>query len=339
MIKNKTIAIDAMGGDFGPEVTVPAAINATNENSNLKLILVGQVEVLQAELSKHPRHLSRNIQIHPATQVVMMDESPSLALKKKKDSSMRVAIDLVKNKAADACVSAGNTGALMATSKFVLKTVRGISRPAICSTLPAKTGQTYMLDLGANVECSPEQLFEFAVMGTVLASSVSGIKKPTVGLLNVGSEAIKGSPAIKAASELINESDLNYVGYVEGDDIYKGGTDIVVTDGFTGNISLKTGEGLASFVTQVLRENFNKNIFTRLMGLIAYPVLSAIKDKLDPRRYNGASLLGLNGIVIKSHGGADIFSFTNAIKIASIEVDEEVPQRISEKIGHHIKEN
>ncbi len=331
--KFKIVAIDAMGGDFGPEITVPAALSALNQITDLQLILVGDRDGILQQLIKLNTKESNEIKIHHTTQVVAMDESPALALKKKKDSSMRVAIDLVKDKTAQACVSAGNTGALMATSKFVLKTIKGINRPAICSALPSKTGHTHMLDLGANVECSPEQLFQFAVMGSILASSVDGKKSPSIGLLNIGSEAIKGNDTIKATSKLIQNSGLNYVGYVEGDDIYKGGTDVIVTDGFSGNISLKTGEGLASFVSHVLKTNFNKNIFTKLLGLIAYPVLNAVKDKLDPRRYNGASLLGLNGIVVKSHGGADILAFCNAIKIACLEAEESVPEKITEEIG------
>jgi glycerol-3-phosphate acyltransferase PlsX len=224
----------------------------------------------------------------------------------------------------------------MATSKFVLKTIKGISRPAICGMLPAITGQTYMLDLGANIECTPENLLEFAVMGSVLAKSVEGIDSPTVGLLNIGSEDMKGSDRIKMASQLIAATNLNYHGFVEGDDIYKGTVNVVVADGFVGNVSLKTGEGLASLVKHVLQTEFRRNSFTKLLGLIALPVLNAIKNKLDPGQYNGASLLGLNGIVVKSHGGADTKSFLNAIKIASIEVENEVPQRISHEVESYL---
>ena len=258
-----------------------------------------------------------------------MDESPALALKKKKDSSMRVAIDLVKSQQVQACVSAGNTGALMATGKFVLKTIPGISRPAICTMLPSMTGQTHMLDLGANLECSAENLHQFAIMGSVLAQSVEGVESPKVGLLNIGSEAMKGSETIKHANQLISGSALNYYGFVEGDDIYKGTVNVIVTDGFAGNVSLKTGEGLAALVNLVLKREFKRNLVTKLAGLIALPVLRAVRKTLDPRRYNGASLLGLNGIVVKSHGGADTSSFFNAIKIANIEIENDVPQRIS----------
>lgn len=333
MLKTKkTISIDAMGGDFGPEITVPAAIKALKQLSNLTLILVGDEKAIKQQLQKHRVKPSPLIKIHPTSQVVGMDESPTLALKKKKDSSMRVAIDLVKNQSAQACVSAGNTGALMAISKFVLKTIKGITRPAICSALPSKKGHTYMLDLGANIECSPEQLLQFALMGSILASSVDSKAVPSIGLLNIGSEAIKGNDTIKASSQLIQDSGLNYVGYVEGDDIYKGGTDVIVTDGFSGNISLKTGEGLALFVSHVLKSNFNKNIFTKLLALLAYPVLKACKDKLDPRHYNGASFLGLNGIVVKSHGSADEVAFCNAIKIACLEAEASVPQKINAEL-------
>jgi glycerol-3-phosphate acyltransferase PlsX len=245
---------------------------------------------------------------------------------------MRVAINLVKDKQVQACVSAGNTGALMATGKFVLKTIPGISRPAICTLLPGIKGHTHMLDLGANLECTPEILSEFALMGSVLAESVEGIDKPSVGLLNIGSEAIKGSDSIKRASQLIAESGLNYHGFVEGDDIYKGSVNVVVTDGFAGNVSLKTGEGLAALVSHVLNTEFKRNWMTKIAALFALPVLAAVRKKLDPRGYNGASLLGLNGIVIKSHGSADSSSFFNAIRIANIEIENDVPQKISRVI-------
>ena len=335
-MKQKIIALDAMGGDHGPVVTVPAAKMALNEISGLKLILVGDSALLMEALKANGLADDSRISIQHASEVVGMAEAPALALKKKKDSSMRVAINLVKEHKVQACVSAGNTGALMATSKFVLKTIKGISRPAICGMLPAITGQSYMLDLGANVECTPENLLEFAVMGSVLAQSVEGIDRPTVGLLNIGSEDMKGGDRIKKASQLIAATNLNYHGFVEGDDIYKGTVNVVVTDGFVGNVSLKTGEGLASLVKHVLQTEFKRNLFTKLLGLISLPVLNAVKKTLDPRQYNGASLLGLNGIVVKSHGGADTSSFLNAIKIASIEVENEVPQRISHEVESHL---
>lgn len=338
-MKQKIIALDAMGGDHGPVVIVPAAKMALDEIPGLQLVLVGDSIVLADALKANGLENDTRISIQHASEVVDMDEAPAQALKKKKDSSMRVAINLVKENKVQACVSAGNTGALMATSKFVLKTIKGISRPAICGMLPAITGQTYMLDLGANIDVTSESLLEFAVMGSVLAQSVEGIEKPTVGLLNIGSEAMKGSDTIKKASQLIAATNLNYHGFVEGDDIYKGTVNVVVADGFVGNVSLKTGEGLASLVKHVLQTEFNRSLLTKLLGFIALPVLNAVKQTLDPRQYNGASLLGLNGIVVKSHGRADTSSFLNAIKIASIEIENEVPQRISLEVESHLTQN
>ncbi|MEE8364423.1 MAG: phosphate acyltransferase PlsX [Gammaproteobacteria bacterium] len=332
----KTIALDAMGGDHGPSVTVPAAKIALQEFPDIHLILVGDEVQLASEVEKQGLQQEARISVQHASEVVGMDESPVLALKKKKDSSMRIAINLVKEGKVQACVSAGNTGALMATSKFVLKMIKGISRPAICTILPSISGHTHMLDLGANVECTAENLLEFAIMGSVLAQSVEGLENPTVGLLNVGSEEMKGHETIKYASQLIAASGLNYHGFVEGDDIYKGTVNVVVADGFVGNVSLKTGEGLAALVNHVLTREFKKNLVTKFAGLIALPVLRAVRKILDPRRYNGASLLGLNGIVVKSHGGADIHSFFNAIKIANIEIDKDVPQRISRVIEPYL---
>ena len=328
--------MDAMGGDHGPSVTVAAAKMALNEISNIQLVLVGDQVQLGTEMEKLGLSNETRIRIQHASEVVTMDEAAVLALKKKKDSSMRVAINLVKENKVQACVSAGNTGALMATSKYVLKTISGISRPAICTILPSMTGHTLMLDLGANLECTPENLHQFAIMGSVLAQSVDGMEKPTVGLLNIGSEAIKGNESIKKASQLIASSGLNYHGFVEGDDIYKGTVNVVVTDGFVGNVSLKTGEGLAALVNQVLQREFKKNLITRLAAIIALPVLRNVAKTLDPRRYNGASLLGLNGIVVKSHGSADTSSFFNAIKIASMEIEKDVPQRISRVVESYL---
>ncbi len=332
----KIIALDAMGGDHGPSVIVPAAKMALNEISNIQLVLVGDQVRLGAEMEKLGLSNETRIRIQHASEVVTMDEAAVLALKKKKDSSMRVAINLVKENKVQACVSAGNTGALMATSKYVLKTISGISRPAICTILPSMTGHTLMLDLGANLECTPENLHQFAIMGSVLAQSVDGMENPTVGLLNIGSEAIKGNESIKKASQLIASSGLNYYGFVEGDDIYKGTVNVVVTDGFVGNVSLKTGEGLAALVNQVLQREFKKNLITRLAAIIALPVLRNVAKTLDPRRYNGASLLGLNGIVVKSHGSADTSSFFNAIKIASMEIEKDVPRRISRVVESYL---
>ncbi len=334
----KIIALDAMGGDFGPPVTVAAARRALRDIDDISLVLVGDEQRLREELSKQGLSESDRLRVHHASEVVDMDDLPAMALKKKKDSSMRVAINLVHDGTVQACVSAGNTGALMATSKFVLKTIKGISRPAICTQLPGINGHTHMLDLGANTECTPEHLVEFALMGSVLAQSVDGNENPSVGLLNIGSEAIKGSEDIKRASQLLEESRLNYCGYVEGDDIYKGSVDVIVADGFVGNVSLKTAEGVAALVANVLRSEFKRSLWSRLAAACAMPVLKSVRRRLDPRRYNGASLLGLNGIVIKSHGGADTSSFLNAIKIASIEIEKEVPQRISSVIESYFRQ-
>lgn len=327
-----SIAIDAMGGDHGPPVTVPAAMAAIAENQSLQLILVGKEDVLREELQRHGAEPSDRLQIHHASQCVDMCELPSQALRMKKDSSMRVAINLVKEGRAQACVSAGNTGALMATARFVLKMLPGVDRPAIIVSLPTIKGHTHVLDLGANVDSSAENLFEFAVMGSVLTSAVDNIKRPTIALLNIGEEEIKGNETVKEAARLLEASDLNYIGFVEGDGIFKGEADVVVCDGFVGNISLKSSEGVAKMITHYMREAFNKNIVTKMAGLIVMPVLKAFRAKIDPRYYNGASLVGLQGIVIKSHGGTDIIGYTNAIHEAEKEVRKNVPARISEQL-------
>jgi len=326
---NSTISIDAMGGDIGLNVTIPAVIKILKEFKQLKIILVGDEDSINKKLQSYSDSLCKNISIHHASQIVGMDEKPASALRGKKDSSMRVAINLVKSGEADACVSAGNTGALMATARFVLKTLPGINRPAICTTLPTESGHTHMLDLGANIDLSAEHLFEFAVMGSVLASAIDDIDNPTIGLLNIGQEAMKGNEQVQQAAKLIADTKLNYYGFIEGDDIYKGTVDVVVADGFVGNISLKTAEGVAKMITFYMKREFNRNWLTQLAAFIAMPVLKSFKSKLDTRKYNGASLLGLKGIVIKSHGSADIFSYSQAIKVAIAEVDNNVPQRIS----------
>ena len=335
---NITVAIDAMGGDHGPHVTVPAALEALKQDSQLSIILVGLSEVIQSTLSAHQASVSSRLRVQHATQLVAMDESPQTALKNKKDSSMRVAINLVKSGEANACVSAGNTGALMATARFVLKTLPGIDRPAIAGTLPSKKGLTYMLDLGANADCTPEQLLQFAVMGAMLVSAVQHKERPSVGLLNIGSEDIKGNEVVKRAGELLRASHLNFYGNVEGNDIYKGTTDVVVCDGFVGNIALKTSEGLAQMMGGFLAEEFKRSWLTKVMATIALPVLKRFKKRLDPRRYNGASFLGLRGIVVKSHGGADSFAFLHAIHTAIEESRNGVLSRISEQLEiEHIK--
>ncbi|MDQ1363713.1 MAG: phosphate acyltransferase [Pseudomonadota bacterium] len=321
-----------MGGDHGPGVIVPAAARILKQFPDVCLILVGQEDALLSNLKKIGLQPNAHLQIRHASEVVEMDEAPALALRKKKDSSMRVAINLVHEGKADAIVSAGNTGALMATAKFVLKTLPGIDRPAIMTTLPSITGHTHMLDLGANVDCSAGHLLQFAVMGSVAASAVDNMEKPRVGLLNIGTEELKGNAQVKEADQLLRNSNLNYIGYVEGDDIYKGTADVVVCDGFVGNIALKSTEGVAKMITYFMRQEFKRNIITRLAGLVALPVLRAFRKRVDPRVYNGASLLGLQHIVIKSHGSADVFSFANAIKIALLEVEKALPQRISKHI-------
>ncbi len=328
MSSSPVIAIDAMGGDFGPEVTVAAAAHIIEKRSDVRIILVGQEDKISAELDKHNITNSDRLTIHHASEIVAMDEAPSQALRKKKDSSMRVAINLVAEGEANAAVSAGNTGALMATAKFVLKTLPGIDRPAIMTTLPNVKGHTHMLDLGANVDSSAEHLFQFAVMGSVTASAVDNVENPRVGLLNVGSEAMKGNAQVKAAEPLLQSSDLNYIGFVEGDDIYNGSVDVVVCDGFVGNISLKSTEGVAKMITHFMKEEFNRNWLTRLIALISMPVLKSFKKRVDHRRYNGASLLGLKDIVIKSHGGADVYAYGKAIEVAILEAEKAVPQCI-----------
>ncbi|HRX60004.1 MAG TPA: phosphate acyltransferase PlsX [Candidatus Competibacter sp.] len=328
MTRPLTIALDGMGGDIGPDAVVPAALRVLRTaGDSLRLILVGQEDVLSSQLIRnkakgHPRLLIRH-----ASQLVSMDESPAQALRAKKDSSMRVAINLVKQGEADACVSAGNTGALMATARFVLKTLPGIDRPAICTTLPTVHGHTRMLDLGANVDSKAEHLLQFAVMGSVLAT-VNGIDQPRVGLLNIGEEDIKGNEQVKEAVRLLAASDLHYIGFVEGDGIFLDEVDVVVCDGFVGNVALKSSEGVAKLIRHYMTQEFKRNPLTRLAGLVALPVLRALGRKIDPRRYNGASLLGLQGIVVKSHGGADALAFANAIQVAMLEAERKVPQQI-----------
>jgi len=335
-----TVAIDVMGGDHGPRVTIPATLALLKEDSNIKVILVGLSEAIDAELRQHKVTNHPRIRIQHASEVVLMDESPQSAMKNKKDSSMRVAINLVKSGEADACVSAGNTGALMATARFVLKTLDGIDRPAIAGILPSKNAITYMLDLGANADCTPEHLLQFAIMGSVLVACIEKKERPTVGLLNIGSEDIKGNEIVKQTAELLRASHLNFYGNVEGDDIYKGTTDLVVCDGFVGNVALKTSEGLAHLMGGFLSQEFKRNLFTKVMALISMPVLNAWKKRLDPRRYNGASFLGLRGIVVKSHGGADAFAFKHAIIKAIEEAKSGVLSHITEQLAiEHAQSN
>ena len=323
-----TVAIDCMGGDHGPHVTVPAALSCLKANSDVDFVLVGLRDAIEAELRACGANPGPRLRVRHASEVVLMDESPALALRNKKDSSIRVAVDLVKSGEAQACVSAGNTGALMAVSRFVLKTLPGIDRPAIISALPSLRGSTYVLDLGANVDCSPEHLLQFAIMGTTLVAAVEHKDRPTVGLLNIGEEDIKGNEVVKRAAELLRESGLNFIGNVEGDGIYKGEADVVVCDGFVGNVMLKASEGLAQMVRSFIRQEFMRSILTRLAGAIVMPALLAFRRRVDPRRYNGATLLGLKGIVVKSHGSADAYGFERAIERAIDEVRNEVLRRL-----------
>lgn len=335
-----TVAIDCMGGDHGPGVTVSAALSFQKSHPQSKLILVGLQPALEAELRARRAAPGPHLRLQNATQTVEMDEAPALALRGKKDSSMRVAVDLVKSGEAHACVSAGNTGALMAISRFVLKTLPGIDRPAIAGIIPTVKGEAYVLDLGANVNCTPEHLLQFAIMGAMLVSAMQHKERPSIGLLNIGEEEIKGNEVVKQAAELLRASGLNFYGNVEGDDIFKGTTDVVVCDGFVGNVMLKSAEGAAKMLRDFLKEEFKRNWFTYLCGMVAAPVLSAFKHRMDPARYNGASLLGLKGIVVKSHGSADAFSFEKAIERAFDEVREGVLQRISQRLaaaGHSNK--
>ncbi|MBA3582060.1 MAG: phosphate acyltransferase PlsX [Gammaproteobacteria bacterium] len=330
-----SVALDAMSGDHGPQVTVPAALTIAKEYPNLHLILVGQTPVLESILKIHPDYAAcvERITIQHASEIVAMDDPPAQAMRNKKDSSMRVMINLVKEGKAHACVSAGNTGALMATARFVLKMIPGIDRPAICSPLPAMQGRTYILDLGANVDCTAEHLQQFAIMGSVLASAVTGIVRPRVGLLNIGEEDIKGNEVVKETSVLLNKSSLNYIGYVEANDIFTRKADVVVADGFVGNVLLKTAEGTAKLMAHFMEAEFKRNLFSKVGALCALPALRGLKKRMDPRMYNGASLLGLQGIVVKSHGGADQVAFAAAIRVAVLEVEHNVLSHIAAGIS------
>ncbi len=325
------IAIDAMGGDGGPSVCVPAALAAAREYPDVRFSLIGGRADLDRELAGGK---TANVECLFTTQVVEMSDHPREALRRKRDSSMRRALDLVRAHEANACVSAGNTGALMAMAHFVLKMLPGVERPAILGLIPSLGGHTYMLDLGANASCTPAHLCQFAVMGSILASDLEGApQRPRVGLLNIGEEEIKGNETVQSAHNLIAASGLNYVGFVEGHDIFSDKVDVVVTDGFTGNVALKTMEGVARLITDALRQEFTRSAARKLGALAAHASLSALRTRLDPRRYNGASMVGLNGIVIKSHGGTDLFGFQRAIEVAVLEARNGVPQKIAERLG------
>ena len=328
-----TVAVDAMGGDHGPSVTLPAALRFLEETPDAQVIAVGLEGPLKVALAKLKSPALARLAIHAASEVVEMHEPLADALRKKKDSSMRVAINLVRDGTAQACVSAGNTGALMAISRFVLKTLPGIDRPAIAAQLPTRTGVTTVLDLGANVNCTPEQLVQFAVMGTALVAAVEGIERPSIGLLNIGEEDIKGNDVVKATAELLKASDLNFYGNVEGNDIYKGTTEVVVCDGFVGNVALKASEGIVTILYEFLNAEFTRNPLTRLAALVAYPVLMAFKRRIDPRRYNGATLIGLMGVVVKSHGSADMLAFKHALLKAYAEAAHGVLDKIAQRMA------
>ncbi|HEU0198781.1 MAG TPA: phosphate acyltransferase PlsX [Nevskiaceae bacterium] len=325
-----TLAVDAMSGDGGLSVAVAAAVAALERHADLRIVLVGDARQLRAALQT--QRVADRIQVRHAGEVVSMDEVPAQALRHKKDSSMRVAINLVKQGEAQACVSAGNTGALMATAKFVLKTLPGVERPAIVSALPTVRGATHVLDLGANSECSPEQLVQFAAMGSALVTALQGIERPQVALLNIGEEVIKGNSVVKHAAALLAGSSLNFVGSVEGDSLFMRPVDVVVCDGFVGNVALKVGEGIAKLIAQFMREEFMRTWGTKLVGLVAHGILKSLAQRIDPRQYNGATLIGLRGIVVKSHGGADEVAFAHAIDVALTEVRQNVPERIAKLV-------
>ena len=340
MTEPVTIAIDAMGGDSGASVIVHAAKLVYERKHDLRLILVGDEATLIEELLKVSLTPSDRLLVHHASEIVKMDDPPSIAMRNKKDSSMRVAINLVKEGRAQACVSAGNTGALMAIARFVLKTLPGIDRPALCTTLPALNGHTHMLDLGANLDCTAEHLQQFAIMGATLAEAFDNVYKPRVGLLNIGAEEIKGNEQVKTAGRLLEQSELNYIGFVEGNEIYSDTVDVVVCDGFVGNVALKTSEGVAKMIAYYLTQEFKRTLFGKLAGLMALPIIKSFRKRIDWRGYNGASLLGLKGIVIKSHGNADAEAFANAVEVAIIEARKNVPGMIAEHIEPHLrKEN
>jgi phosphate acyltransferase len=326
------IAIDVMSGDHEPREYVAGALRALADDPQLRALLVGDAQLLSAALAPLSSELRARTEIVPATQVVAMDEKPRAAIRRKKDSSMRVAIDLVHAARACACVSAGNTGALTAIAHFVLRTLPGVERAAIISAVPAAHGLTHMLDLGANTNATPEQLLQFAAMGAIVARDVYGVSNPRIGLLNIGEEEIKGTEGVQAAHALLGPSGLNYVGFVEGDDIFSGEVDVVVTDGFTGNVALKTMEGVAGLIADRLRQEFNASVLDKLAGLIARPVLRRAAAGLDPRRYNGACMVGLTGIVVKSHGSADGVAFARAVGTAALAARRDVTSHIAQAL-------
>jgi glycerol-3-phosphate acyltransferase PlsX len=327
-----TISVDCMGGDHGPRVTLPACTQFLDQHPDAQLIVVGLPEALKDY--QHPR-----ARLVHASEVVTMDDPLEVALRRKKDSSMRVTIAQVKDGAAQAAVSSGNTAALMAISRYLLKTLDGIDRPAIAGQIPnAKGSGTTVLDMGANVDCTAEHLVQFAVMGAALVSVLSGNDNPTVGLLNIGEEAIKGNEVIKRTGELLRcaakTGDLNFCGNVEGNDIFKGTVDIVVCDGFVGNVALKASEGLAGMIVDFLKKEFSRNLLTKMAAVAAYPIISALKKRMDHRRYNGGALLGLRGLVFKSHGSADAVAFSFALARAYDAARNNLLERVQVRIAH-----
>jgi glycerol-3-phosphate acyltransferase PlsX len=328
------LAVDAMGGDHGPAVTVPAVARILRRRPQLQIQLVGDAATINEQLNRAGLADSARVTVIHATQVVAMDDPVNVALRNRRDSSMRIAINQVRSGHAHAAISAGNTGALMAVSRFVLKTLPGIDRPAICTAIPHEQGQCHMLDLGANVDVESQHLLQFALMGDALARAVEGLDQPRVSLLNIGEEAIKGSDTVKEAAERF-EADpvLHYDGFVEGDGVFKGEADVVVCDGFTGNVALKTMEGVASMLGGMIRAEINRTVLTRVAGLLSLPWLRKLKTRMNPERYNGASLLGLDGIVVKSHGGADVDGFASALEVAAREAQRNVPALIRHHLG------
>ncbi|ETD72893.1 phosphate acyltransferase [Pelistega indica] len=319
------IAIDCMGGDFGLPVTLPASVQVAEDYPEVHFLLVGDKTQIETALkSAKPSRLSQFTVVH-AEESIQMDDSIEVALRRKRKSSMHLALLAVKEQQADACVSAGNTGALMAVARFILKTLDGIDRPAIASAIPNQLGKgTTVLDLGANVDCTPEHLLQFALMGSALSQAIDGIPEPKVGLLNIGSEAIKGNDVVKKTGDLLQSAPINFIGNVEGDDIFKGTANVVVCDGFVGNVLLKSVEGLAKMISKKIKENFLSSLYNKFAALIARPVLSKFRDEVDNRRYNGAALLGLRGVVFKSHGSADILAFRCAIERAKRAVESQL---------------
>lgn len=328
-----TLAVDVMGGDHGPSVTVPASLRVLSETPDLHMLLVGDDSLIEPLLAHASTALRARLQVVHTTEFVTMDDKVSTALRLKKQSSMRLAINAVRDGAAQACVSAGNTGALMAVSRFVLKTHAQIERPAIMTALPTERGHVHMLDLGANVDSEPHHLLQFAQMGSLVAEALDGHERPRVGLLNIGEEEIKGNELIKQTHELLRQSDLNYIGYVEGDGIFKGEAEVIVCDGFVGNVALKSSEGVAKMMAAMIKEQINRNWLTKLVGALAWPIWKGLKNEMDPGRYNGASLVGLTGIVIKSHGSADAASFAHALRVAITEVEKDVPGLIARRLS------